>query len=747
MLLQEAASGPDFFYLAPWVVFIPVIGLLLNVVFGRRLGERLSGTAASLASGLAFVVSVLLFVSLQAHPEGATVVLLDWIVIGDLDLQWAFRVDSLSVTMMLVVSGVGTLIHVYAAGYMHYDVRYKEEGASAGAYARFFIYLNLFIAFMMTLVAGDNYLMLFVGWEGVGLCSYLLIGFWYNRSPDGTLGLGNSEAAKKAFVVNRIGDFGILIAMFLVFWFFGSLQFDAVAEAVEQAAASVPGWVIPAIAIFMLLGVTGKSAQLPLFVWLPDAMAGPTPVSALIHAATMVTAGVYLVTRSFPIFEASAAAQTIVASVGAVTALFAATIAVGQYDIKKVLAYSTVSQLGFMVAAVGMGAYVAGMFHLVTHAFFKALLFLGSGSVILGVERGHHPLESTGDAAHGSHNDHAHSRKMDGHHSGEGGDEAPGTKHPSISLRESQAPFDPQDMRNMGGLRKRMPVTFWVYLIGMVALSGLPPFAGFWSKDEILADASHEFPLAYIVLTIAAFFTAFYMGRQIWMVFFGKPRSHAAEEAKESPALVTVPLMILALLSIFGGLINLPEITGAMHDLPYLHAFGHWLEHTLGEAAHVGEFEPQVALVSTGLALGAIGLSWLLYGRRPMREGATDPLQRMLGPLFTAFNSKWWVDEFYGWLVIRPYRRLAAFLADNVDWQFWHDGFHDSFLAAGFRWLARTLAEPVDLGFVDRISAVLAEGTGWFSRFLGRAQSGFVRNYALAVFFGVVAIMSYIIFR
>ena len=740
MLIQEAASGPNFFTLAPWVVFIPIIGLVLNTMFGRRLGERFSGTVACLAAGLAFVVSALLFLSLQTHPEGTTIALLDWIVIGDLDLNWAFRVDSLSVTMMLVVSGVGTLIHIYAAGYMHYDVRYKED---PGAYARFFIYLNLFIAFMMTLVAADNYLMLFVGWEGVGLCSFLLIGFWYNRSPDGTPGWGNSDAAKKAFITNRIGDFGFLIAMFLTFWFFGSLQFDAVAEAVAGAAASVPAWVIPAIAVFMLLGVTGKSAQLPLFVWLPDAMAGPTPVSALIHAATMVTAGVYLVTRSYPIFEASATAQTIVATVGAVTALFAATIAVGQYDIKKVLAYSTVSQLGFMVAAVGMGAYVAGMFHLVTHAFFKALLFLASGSVILGVERGHHPLESTGDTAHGGHDDHAHSRHGGEHHPADEDDQAPGlapgTRHPAL--------FDPQDMRNMGGLRKRMPVTFWVYLIGTVALAGLPPFAGFWSKDEILADASHAYPLAYVLLTIAAFFTAFYMGRQIWLVFFGEPRSHAAEAAKESPPLVTVPLMVLAALSVLGGLINLPEVFAAMHAWPILHAFQHFLEHTLGEAAHAGDFEMQVALASTGLALGAIAVSWLLYGRKPLKAGAADPLRRLLGPLFTAFNAKWWVDEFYGWLIIRPFERLSRFLADQVDWKFWHDGFHDSFLAAGFRGLARMLADPVDLGFVDRISTVLAEGTGWFSRFLGRAQTGFARSYALAVFFGVVAIMSYIIFR
>jgi NADH-quinone oxidoreductase subunit L len=616
---------------------------------------------------------------------------------------------------------------------MHYDVRYKQDGgdqAVAASYTRFFIYLNLFIAFMMTLVSGDNYLMLFVGWEGVGLCSFLLIGFWFNRNPDASIGSKNSDAAKKAFITNRVGDFGFLIAIFLTFWFFGSLQFDAVAEAAHHAGEHVPRWVIPAIAIFMLLGVTGKSAQIPLYVWLPDAMAGPTPVSALIHAATMVTAGVYLVTRSYPIFEASPLARMTVATVGAVTALFAATIAVGQYDIKKVLAYSTVSQLGFMVAAVGMGAFVAGMFHLVTHAFFKALLFLGSGSVILGVERGHHPLASTGDA-HGD-------GKAHGEHEAHGTHESHGDHH---------APFDPQDMRNMGGLRKRMPVTFWVYLIGSLALAGIFPFAGFWSKDEILADASHTFPLAYILLSVAAFFTAFYMGRQIWLVFFGKPRTHAAEAAKESPPAMTIPLIVLAVLSVLGGALNVPALTESMEGLPWLHGFAHWLEHTLGHAAHAGGFERGVAGLSTGAALLAIFIAWDLYGRRPYQLGQRDPLHKMIGPVFAGMNAKWWVDEVYGFLIIRPYRRLAAFLADRVDWAFWHDGFHDKFIAAGFRGLARLLADPIDLGVVDRVSHWLASGMAGTSRLLSRVQSGFARNYALVVFFGVVVIMSFIIFR
>ncbi|MDH5507097.1 MAG: NADH-quinone oxidoreductase subunit L [Anaerolineae bacterium] len=702
MLFSEAAPS-GYFDLVPWIVFLPLVGLLINLVIGRRIGERGIGLVASLASGGAFVVAVLLALSLQGHHEAVTVYLADWITIGSFSLPWAFRVDTLSVTMMLVVSGIGTLIHIYAAGYMHYDVRYKGDPKS---YQRFFIYLNLFIAAMMILVSGDNYLMLFVGWEGVGLCSFLLIGFWYTKNPDASEGTGNAYAAKKAFVANRVGDFGFLMAMFLTFWAFGSLQFDAVKAGVEH----VPEGIIMAITLFMLLGVAGKSAQIPLYVWLPDAMAGPTPVSALIHAATMVTAGVYLVTRSAPLFSAVHQAQEVVALVGAATALFAATIAVGQYDIKKVLAYSTVSQLGFMVAAVGMGAYVAGMFHLVTHAFFKALLFLGSGSVILAVERGHHPLdEDHHDSGHDAdHHDHDH------------------------------APFDPQDMRNMGGLRSKIPQTFWTYIMGTLALSGIPIWAGFFSKDEILTDAFNENLTVYWLLVAAAFLTAFYMGRQVWLVFFGQPRTHAAEAAKESPLTMTIPLMVLALLSVFGGFLNFPTT----------HQFTNWLEHTLGhDFAHVTKFNLTVAIASTLLALTAIGLSWLLYGRKPLVAGQPDPLRRLLGPVFTGMHNKWYIDELYDFAILRPYQALAKFLAEVVDWRFWHDWFHDSVVAKGFRGFARFLANPVDLGLIDGLANWLAKSVQTAAASLSLLQTGYVRNYALSVFLGVVVIIGYLITR
>ena len=440
------------FGLVPWIVYFPVLGLLVNLIFGKYLGEKGVGAVAASASGLALVVALLQVYAITLTPEMKVVQTLvaPWMHLGSpstgsgqaLALDWNFRIDTLSVTMMLVVSGVGTLIHIYAIGYMHEDVRFKHD---EGRYPRFFVFLNLFIAMMMILVSGDSYLMLFVGWEGVGLCSFLLIGFWYELDTLGRPSWANSNAAKKAFIVNRIGDFGFLIAGFLIFWYLGSFQFDAVFAAAPALAQTQP-WVITAITIFMLVGVAGKSAQIPLYVWLPDAMAGPTPVSALIHAATMVTAGVYLITRSAPLFGLTHDGQYIVATLGAITALFAATIAVGQYDIKKVLAYSTISQLGFMVAAVGMGAYAAGMFHLITHAFFKALLFLSAGSVILGMERGHHHL-----SAHGT------PKSPDFGHSAQ-----KSQRQESLDSGHHAEVFDPGDMRNMGGLRKTMPVTFWV---------------------------------------------------------------------------------------------------------------------------------------------------------------------------------------------------------------------------------------------------------------------------------------------
>ncbi|MCL4562471.1 MAG: NADH-quinone oxidoreductase subunit L [Chloroflexi bacterium] len=656
-----------YFNLAPWVIIFPLIGMVVNLLVGKRLGEIGIGAIASLAAGLSFGVAVLLAFSLAAHPEAVTVQVAEWIPIytplGNLALSWAVRVDTLSVTMMLVVAGVGTLIHIYAIGYMHQDVRHNGD---PGRFRRFFVYMNLFILAMMVLVSADNYLMTFVGWEGVGLCSYLLIGFWFEKGQDG---IGNAKAAKKAFIANRVGDFGFLIAMFLIFSAFGSLRFEDIFSRAAQVAQAQPG-IILAITLFMLLAVTGKSAQLPLYVWLPDAMAGPTPVSALIHAATMVTAGVYLVARSNALYSLAPVAQNTVAWVGAATALFAATIAVAQYDIKKVLAYSTISQLGFMVAAVGMGAFAAGMFHLVTHAFFKGLLFLSAGSVIQGVEHGE---KHTG-AAHGS----------------------------------AEASFDPQDMRNMGGLRSRMKVTFWVYLAGALALAGIFPLAGFFSKDEILAEAMQlNQPGVLVFLVLAAFLTAFYMGRQVFMVFFGKARSDPAAHAQENPPLMTLPLVALAVLSVIGGALNLPGV----------HTLETWLEHTIG-GLQPAEFILPLALLALAVALLGIFLAWSLYGRSPLKHGQVDPLSKTLGPVFRGMERKWWVDEFYGKLVIGPYHALAGLLA-----------------------------QPVDQGVIDAAGNGLGTLTQGLSAWLRRVQTGFVRSYALAVLAGGVVILAYIIFR
>ncbi len=556
-------------------ILFPILGIAMNLTVARRWREPAAGWVASGAVGLAFVVAALQFAVLLGDPQPVTVALAEWLRVGSFSVDWAMQIDSLSVTMMLLVTGVGTLIHVYAIGYMHGDPRFT----------RFFIYLNLFIAAMLVLVTANNYLVLFVGWEGVGLCSFLLIGFWFDKAGEGAQ---ISSAARKAFIVNRIGDAGLLLGLFLMATTFGSLEFGAVFDG-ARATFAIGAPTMTAVALLLFIGVLGKSAQIPLYVWLPDAMVGPTPVSALIHAATMVTAGVYLIVRSHILFDLAPLAQTVVTITGAATALFAATIAVSQFDIKRVLAYSTISQLGFMVAAVGMGAYAAGMFHLITHAFFKALLFLAAGSLL-------HSL---------------------------------GT----------------QDSRQMGGLRGRMKTTFAVYLAGAVALAGVPPFSGFFSKDEILATAARYNPVIYLVLAAAGFLTAFYIMRQICLIFAGDPRSDAARHAHESQSLMTRPLIALALLALVGGALNLPGVS----------SFHHWLGYTLGESEAEG-FNAGIAALSTLIALAGMGLAYLLY--RTYRE--RDPLA---GGLFDGSLRGWRIDDLYDALFIQPYRRLTAWLA------------------------------------------------------------------------------------
>ena len=735
------------FSLAPLILYLPLAGLLFNGLFGRGIvdrnrkgGERFVGWLATLMTFGAFIVSITLFISLTTNGfEAWYVPIMNWISIpgAGFEVNWTLQVDTLSVTMMLVVTGIGSLIHIYAIGYMHDDPDFS----------RFFTYLNLFIFFMLILVSGSSYLMMFVGWEGVGLCSYLLIGFWFARVDKNGVP-ANSNAARKAMVMNRIGDFGVLLAMFLLFWTFGTLDYTPVFDgAVEMYKAnhvvrfgsmSLPlATVLTAVTALLLLGVAGKSAQIPLYTWLPDAMAGPTPVSALIHAATMVTAGVYLLVRSNVLYEivrdsgalifGLISTPDLVAWVGALTAFFAGLIAFSQNDIKKVLAYSTVSQLGFMVAAAGMGAYVAAMFHLITHAFFKALLFLGSGSVIHGMEHGHHEI------AHG------HGDEHDAHHEDDG--------------------FDPQDMRYMGGLRHRMRTTYIVYMIGALALAGIFPLAGFWSKDEILLHSQTHELLFFIILALAALGTAFYVGRQLIMVFFGKPRHAAAEHAAESPPLMTRPLIVLAVLTIFGGLLNVPYLTAAAAERNDMHAQGFWLwleqweEHSIPAIELTEEgvvhmphtpivLSPVVAGVSMLLAVGGLTLAWLIYRGRPRTYDEPDRLART--PIW------WWsvlpLNSLYSRGFVPLFNRFAAWSAFKLDGAFWHDFIHDRVIRDMFVTFAAFSANVLDTQGVDG----LVNGAGAATRRLAGAlrltQTGYARTYALAVFLGAVGLLVYFLF-
>lgn len=760
--------------LAPLILIFPIAGLLFNALVGRRFvqpwrygalpqegghndptGEKWSGWVASAMALASFGIALVLFFTLLGNDFHAEIVnLFTWINIpaAGFEVPWAMQIDTLSVTMMLVVTGVGSLIHIYAIGYMHGDPDFS----------RFFTYMNLFLFFMLILVTGNNYLMLFVGWEGVGLCSFLLIGFWFDR-VDESLQPMNANAARKAFVANRVGDFAMILAMVLLFWAFSSLDFNTIFHSAEELFAEghtlalfgqemTIATLLSIVTALFLIGATGKSAQIPLYVWLPDAMAGPTPVSALIHAATMVTSGIYLIVRSNVLFEIvrEAAAQglvwlnspNLVAYVGAATALLAGLIAFTQFDIKKVLAYSTVSQLGFMVAAAGMGAYVAAMFHLITHAFFKALLFLSAGSVIHGVEHGHHTLAHGHGDGHDGDDEHA---EIDGHE-----DETP--------------PFDPQDMRNMGGLRRHMPTTFWVYLIGALALSGFPPLAGFWSKDEILAHANQNNFVVYLILAVAAVCTAFYMGRQIKLVFFGEPRHPASEHAHESPPLMTVPLMVLAGLALVGGFMNLPFLSAGAAEAAHNHPEGvffmleSWLEHSiasfeLNEAGlvHLPHIEPLaldyvVAGLSIILAVGAFFLAFsVVYGKRPQTADEADPFRQIpvIGPFV------WWfailpLNTFYYKVIIPAFNALAHWLAYAVDWAFWHDFVHDNIIRDFFVGFARFSSDVLDAKGLD---GALVNGS---ARFIGRLagglrqfQTGYVRNYALGLFLGVVVLLAY----
>ena len=576
--------------LAALIPLFPLIGFLLNGFFGKKISKGLSGTIASVFVLASFVVSLLIFMELQgASGKSHIIHVFSWINSDTLRIPFEFLIDPLSSVFLLIITGIGFLIHIYSVGYMHDD-----EG-----FSRFFSYLNLFVFFMLLLVLGNNYLILFVGWEGVGLCSYLLIGFWFKNSA-------YNDAARKAFVMNRIGDLGFLLGIILIFITFGSISFNEV----FSKAGTVSTGVITSIALLLFIGAMGKSAQIPLYTWLPDAMAGPTPVSALIHAATMVTAGIYMVVRSNIFYSISDVASETVAIVGVVTALFAATIGLFQNDIKKILAYSTVSQLGLMFLGLGVGAYSSAVFHVTTHAFFKALLFLGAGSVI-------HAM---------------------------GGE---------------------QDIRKMGGLSGKIKITFITMLLGTIAISGLPPFSGFFSKDEILAHTYEHSKLLWLLGMIASMLTAFYMFRLLFLTFFGKFRGTHDQEhhLHESPPSMTFPLIVLAILSVVGGMLGLPE---------FWH-FPNWMAHNLDSVIvrkHPSTLSHETEWVLMGIAVAgalvAICFTYVLYIRKKVlpaeKETELKTWQRIV-------YNKYYIDELYDAIVRKPLDGLSSLFYKFMDIQ------------------------------------------------------------------------------
>ncbi len=631
----------------------PFVGFLINGLFGKWLkgNEKLSGWIGTLAVLVSLICSIIAFISINGSGEpleGEAGVLYTWISGEAFTFNIGFHVDALTTIMLLVITGVGFLIHVYSIGYMHGD-----EG-----YTRYFAYLNLFVFAMLILVLGNNYLLMFVGWEGVGLCSYLLIGFWYEKQSA-------TDAGKKAFIVNRIGDFGFLLGMFTLFAVFGTLDFGSIFETAKelQPAADGMGFVetdnfdqifgastLVIATLLLFVGAVGKSAQIPLYVWLPDAMEGPTPVSALIHAATMVTAGVYMIARSAVLYDIAHTGM-VVAWIGVLTAFFAATIALKQNDIKRILAYSTVSQLGYMFVGVGVGAYASGIFHLVTHAFFKGLMFLTAGSVM-----------------------HAMSNEL--------------------------------DMRKMGGLRSKMPITHATFLVGALAIAGFPFLSGFWSKDEILHSAWGSSPYIYIIGLITAFLTAFYMFRLIFVTFYGESRvdSETASHLHESPSVMWLPLVILAVPSALIGL-----LLGIGGHNSWFHEF----TKDVFPAAH-GELEGSVILfmaISSIVGLGGILFAWTRYSNRVPADESSNSLEKLV-------ENKYYIDEVYNTFIVQPIKNGSHFLL----WKLFDTGIID--------------------GIVNGVAAVVR----WFGGTLRRIQTGIVQAYIVSMVIGIVIFLAFYLF-
>ena len=659
-----------------WIVFLPLLGAIANGLLGAKIQKSFGkGAIALLACApvvIAFGLSLYAFFVLKAlEPEKRFLIdnLYRWIDLGSLQVDMAFLIDPLSAVMILVVTGIGGLIHIYATGYMHDD----------NGFWRFFAYLNLFTAAMLTLVLGDSLLLLFVGWEGVGLCSYALIGFWYTDH-------NNARAGNKAFIVNRVGDFGFVLGMFLLFWSLDAQGHGTltVREMVKWAPtikdSLLWGWpVITLATLFLFVGATGKSAQIPLFVWLPDAMAGPTPVSALIHAATMVTAGVYMTARMNVFFSMAPTTLHVIAVIGVATALVAASIALTQYDIKKVLAYSTVSQLGYMFIGIGVGGYAAAVFHLMTHAFFKACLFLGAGSVI-----------------HAMHHE--------------------------------------QDMRKMGGLKVWMPVTFITFFISVLAIAGFPPFAGFFSKDEILwLAASNGHWTIWFLAVCGAGLSAFYMFRQLFMTFYGACRAdhHTQEHLHESPQVMTIPLIILAVGAVFAGFVGLPGVLGGSQ-------FAHWLEpvihaHEEAHASHALEWG--LMAVSVSVASLGVFLAYLMYRRESLSPAIFANLAG--GSLYRLFDHKWYFDEIYQVVFVNG-TLLIARLGSLFD-QYIIDGIVDG--SAALTRFVSWLNGLFDQYIIDGIVNLIANVTFGIGNKLRRVQTGNINSYLYGILIAVLLLI------
>lgn len=629
-----------------WLIpLLPLIGFTINGLLNKKMPKLLAGILASSTLAGAFGIAFSIFLKIKDLPgQIPAVKLFDFINVGYLEIPFSFLVDPLSILFVMIITGVGFLIHIYSMGYMHDD-----EG-----FVRFFAYLNLFVFFMLLLVLGSNYVIMFIGWEGVGLSSYLLIGFWYKNQ-------NYNDAAKKAFIMNRVGDLGFLLAIFLIFVTFGSIEYrDVFAKAFTQAPIGTP--VITIITLLLFVGAMGKSAQLPLYTWLPDAMAGPTPVSALIHAATMVTAGIYMIARSNILYTLSPITSGVVAVVGIATAIFAATIGLAQNDIKKVLAYSTVSQLGYMFLALGVGAYTGAIFHVMTHAFFKALLFLGAGSVI-------HAM---------------------------GGE---------------------QDIRKMGGLKKSTPITYLTFAIGTIAIAGIPPFSGFFSKDEILAHAFASSPILWALGVLGAIMTAFYMFRLFFLTFFGDFRGTHEQKhhLHESPFNMTLPLIVLAVLSIVAGYANFPAIFGGKHYLQtYLSPI--FADSLVRVPSHHLDHHTEIILmgVSVFCVLISIGVAYSMYISKksvPVAEGES------LSPIHKLIYNKYYVDEIYDVVFVKPLYALSSF---------------------GHK--------VVEVSGIDKLVNSMGQIAIWKGKMFVKLQTGHTTFYLFAMVLGIIAILTYNLF-